>query len=301
MHAERKIDRLFKRQHGVISRAQALAAGLSERQIDLRLSTGKWVRAHPGVYRLAAMPQSWLQSVQAGFLWAGNCVASHRTAARLYGLDLAPTDIVEFLSTRSGWRPPNGVKVHPTSILLPAETAIVSGIKATDPTRTLIDLSSCLSIEELECALDDAFRMQLTNIERLVRRLERHYRGRHGVSNLRRLIRERTDGVTGSKFETRLFQLIRSAGLPLSEKQHRVTVGESIARIDFAYPHLRVGIEADGYQYHSGKPVWQDDLERGNSLTQLGWQGPSFLLGRPGPPPPLRRRSDSSDSRTRRS
>lgn len=45
-------------QAGVISRAQALAAGMSPAAVDHRLLTGRWVRAVPGVYRTFTGPPS---------------------------------------------------------------------------------------------------------------------------------------------------------------------------------------------------------------------------------------------------
>ncbi len=42
--------RLFARQHGVLHRHQALAAGLSVRQVEWLLKTGVWIAVHRGVY-----------------------------------------------------------------------------------------------------------------------------------------------------------------------------------------------------------------------------------------------------------
>src|SRR2546421_6721911 len=79
------IPQTARRQHGLVTRAQALAAGLSPSAIEYRLSSGRWRRAASGVYCPAETPRSWRQSVMAACLAMAG-VASHRTAATLFGL-----------------------------------------------------------------------------------------------------------------------------------------------------------------------------------------------------------------------
>ena len=47
--------------------------------------------------------------------------------------------------------------------------------------------------------------------------------------------------------------------------------GRLVARLDFAYPELRLGIETHGYRFHAGRERWQRDIRRENRLKQLGW------------------------------
>src|SRR5260370_36829764 len=78
---EQAILSLAGRQHGAISRQQALSLGLSSPAIVRRVSGGELVRLFPGVYRLAAAPCTWEQTVMAGCLAAlPRAVASHRAA-----------------------------------------------------------------------------------------------------------------------------------------------------------------------------------------------------------------------------
>jgi len=68
-------------------------------------------------------------------------------------------------------------------------------------------------------------------------------------------------------------QLLRRAGLPRPEVQWEVRDhGRLLARVDFAYPHVKLGIEADGFRHHSGRVAWQRDRVRGNALTSRGWR-----------------------------
>jgi very-short-patch-repair endonuclease len=44
-----------------------------------------------------------------------------------------------------------------------------------------------------------------------------------------------------------------------------------VARLDAAYPALRIGIEADGYEWHSSPPDWLRDRRRQNALVSREW------------------------------
>jgi very-short-patch-repair endonuclease len=68
-------------------------------------------------------------------------------------------------------------------------------------------------------------------------------------------------------------RLVRSSGLPLPVAQFEVATGSSfVARVDFAYPHLKLAIELDGYEFHHGKTAWRRDLSRRSALARVGWR-----------------------------
>src|SRR5947207_14606913 len=73
------------RQHGLATRSQLLAAGLTERQIDRRIGLGQLLVVYEGVYRVPAVRPTYDQAVLAACLATGG-VASHRCAARLFRL-----------------------------------------------------------------------------------------------------------------------------------------------------------------------------------------------------------------------
>jgi very-short-patch-repair endonuclease len=45
-----------------------------------------------------------------------------------------------------------------------------------------------------------------------------------------------------------------------------------IARVDLAYPDLRIAVEYDSGRWHSGRRRRESDLERRNRLTAVGWR-----------------------------
>jgi Transcriptional regulator, AbiEi antitoxin len=66
-----RIEEILRRQSGVISRAQAIGAGMSERQIDRRLATGRWLLVQPRVYLAADRELTDEARVRAAMLWVG--------------------------------------------------------------------------------------------------------------------------------------------------------------------------------------------------------------------------------------
>jgi hypothetical protein len=76
----------------VVSRRQALACGLTDRQVDRLVRSGRWVRLYPGVFATHNGPLSAEARVWAALLVAGpDAVAGGRTALALRGVvDSAP-------------------------------------------------------------------------------------------------------------------------------------------------------------------------------------------------------------------
>ena len=234
-----------------------------------RVSTGGLVRVYPRVFRDPAVPESWLQSLTAALLWVGDeGAASHRAAAALWRFDGCPEGELEF-STPKGSRPQPGLILHKRT-LPPCDVTRTKGIRVTSPTRTLLDLAGVLGDEGLEIALDSALRKGLTSLTYLQKRFaDTKARGRGGSALMASLLAARSsvDQPLDSQLETRFLRLVRREGLPLPDAG--VKVGRF--RLDFAYPKLRLGIELDGYAFHSGKRAWTHDLRRRNELVALGW------------------------------
>ena len=80
--------------------------------------------------------------------------------------------------------------------------------------------------------------------------------------------------IPGSRFERRLLHFIEAHSLRMPERQYVVSGdgGETVARVDFAYPDLMVAIECDGKKHHFGKDDWESDLARRSRLAALEWR-----------------------------
>jgi hypothetical protein len=84
------------RQHGLVTREQALGAGMAPWTITDELARGTWRQRRPGVYRTADAPETWRQRALALCIGPSPAFAvSHRSAAFLHGLLPAPPEPLE--------------------------------------------------------------------------------------------------------------------------------------------------------------------------------------------------------------
>lgn len=274
MQRERRLRKLAASQNGVVSRKQALEAGISPQGIGRRLASDEWEKLLPSVYRLTNTRHTWLQWLYAAWLWGGlDAVVSHRASGVAFQLEGVECDFAELWVPRSRRSPTDDLIVH-TGSLASVDIARWRGLLVTTPTRTLIDLGSVVEEEALEFALEDALRRGLTTIDRLERAVERlSQRGRPGVPRMRHLLGLRGDAPpTASQLETLFARLVRGSSLPDPARQYEVVVdGKVEARPDFAYPDTMLAIECESFKHHSGRRGWSKDVRRMNKLIGLGW------------------------------
>jgi very-short-patch-repair endonuclease len=267
------IARLAAGQHGVFSRAQARAAGMHPRAINRRMTAGEWETVDYAVYRVVGTPPSWRQRLMAACL-AGPAVASHRSAAALWGFVDCDEDIVEVAALRHRRRYRGDVVWHESRRLDPADLTELEGIPVTRPLRTLLDLGVVVDVDRLEELLDDGLRRGWVSMPAVWRRWE-ELGGllRPGGRVVRAVLHRKaaSERPVGSILETRFRQLLRRAGLPGPISQYEVYDGdEFIARVDFAYPDFRVVIEVDGEERHAGRSPRKCDARRDRRLVALG-------------------------------
>ena len=155
----RELTQLAMKQHGVVSREQALACGVASTTITRGLNAGAFERLYPGVYRLGGAPTTWRQSLLAACLAMGDgAVVSHGPAAGLFSLSGFPQRGVE-VSVPRDRRRARGITCHRPMTLAKVDVTVVAAIPVTTPERTLIDLASMLPPEQLEGTLDEFLRL----------------------------------------------------------------------------------------------------------------------------------------------
>lgn len=244
---ERRCEDLCSRQYGAIAREQTLASGMRPSAIHARVRSGAWLRVHPRVYRPRGVPVSWRGELMAGLLWAGPAsFASHRSAARLHGLDGTEAAPIEISLWTGRCRP---------------------GVVSTDcgrPTGLRLGARRRAQAPRVGEVLDEALRRGLTTLPRLRRSLEAERApGRDGWPASRRCSRSGRGPIPASR---------ASWSAACSLLQHEVRSRRRlVARLDFAYPELRLGIETHGYRWHGGARRWRRDIARENALRRLGW------------------------------
>jgi very-short-patch-repair endonuclease len=163
-----------------------------------------------------------------------------------------------------------GVIAHRTRLLGPEDVGSLRGIPATRAVRTIADLAGVYSKEKLGPMLDFALARRLVTRAQLEARAS----GRRHDDVLRELLDERpaTARPMGSEFEAALFRALREAGLPLPVPQYRVLMPDGgLVFLDFAYPDVKLAIEADSFLWHASLADWQRDRARNGELVVLGW------------------------------
>ena len=150
---------------------------------------------------------------------------------------------------------------------------------ATSLADTVAALAARLGFDELVCLLDSALRAGWAPEELSFTR--RAWR-------LLRPALAPADPRSESPFETLLRLLLAQAGLGPETLQRLVydADGRIAARLDLAWPSVKLALEADGRAYHDSLTALYHDRERANDLEVLGWMILRFtwadLKGRPG-------------------
>jgi very-short-patch-repair endonuclease len=278
---DRAIAELASHQHGIFTAVQAEEIGFDRDQRAYRVRIGRWALLYSRVYRVAGSPASWRGALLASTMATGSvAVASHQSAAELWELPGRSTDVVEITCHRWHRARPPGLIVHETKLLLPGDTTERDGIPVTSVEQTLLGLAAVSRPAVVDMALDRALRLRLTTRARLEAFVQRKARkGRNGVAVLRGLVdgHDPLAGLPESAMETKLKRLLRRHGLPTPVFQYVIRdQGRFVARVDAAYPDLRIAIEFDSYEHHTGRLALVRDTDRRNRLLQLSWQTVAF-------------------------
>jgi hypothetical protein len=261
-------------QHGLVSLDQARALGMTRKQVQSRVNGGEWVRMHRGVYRSAAAPPSWRAEVLAGAL-AVRGVASHRCAAALWGLAGWTEPPVEVLIPEPR-RTTVALRIHRTTQLDRIDRQVRSAIPVTGIERTIIDLGAVVSLRRVELAAESALRQRLVTWPSLRMCLIRHARrGRDGCGRLRALLEARhgDEQLPASEWSRLVDHLLTDRGLPPAWLEHPVFdhSGVLFARLDLAWPSLKVAIELDSVRWHLNRTSFERDRRKRNRLRLQGW------------------------------
>ena len=145
-----RLSAIAEEQWGLVTRRQAERAGVSPATMTRLASNGMLDRVAHGVYRLAGAPRAdhtelraaWLQLAPEIPAWdrtPGRGVASHRSAAALYGIGHLPADRHEFTLPVRRQSRRTDVRLH-VDRLTEAEWITLRGMPVTRPSRIAADL-----------------------------------------------------------------------------------------------------------------------------------------------------------------
>jgi hypothetical protein len=263
--------------------SNAIAAGLLTRA---QLRGSAFQRVFPDTYLRADVPLTHQIRSIAAVVWAGGQgVVSGRSAACMYGVDVLARDAPIELTI------PPGVHIRARhtirlvrSPLVPADVSRQMGVLTTVPVRTAFDVARRDPLVEAVVCLDAMAAALLVDVEQVCAYAD----GRLGWPGCRAVpvVLSTVEPRTESPMESRTRVAIVAAGLPRPIAQFVVfdSYGRFVARLDFAYPERRVGIEYQG-DHHRESAQYRADLRRANLLRELGWTllqfGPADVLGDP--------------------
>jgi very-short-patch-repair endonuclease len=279
-----RIARLAVRQAGAFSRAQALAAGMTDSSMLRRIRSGRWIVLHPGVYFLDGVPPTWHSEIWAGFLAAGPMAAvTHETGLRINGSShVAPRPIT--LTVPHGTHPRiDGVVVHQIDDLRLGQIARTDGLPVSRPARGVVEVAATLGRRRLGRVLDDlVFDRRTTYDDVAVALAEVARPGKPGVVALGAVLDERSDATvpSASELEQALFAALAGGGLPAPRPQRSLPgPGAVEGLVDAAYEDCRLILEADGRRWHTRVEHLRRDHERDAQAARVGWQTLRFLHG----------------------
>jgi very-short-patch-repair endonuclease/predicted transcriptional regulator of viral defense system len=247
-HIERSLARLAANQHGVVSFGQLLSIGLGADATQKRVRRGRLHRVHRGVFAVGHAKLTnegkWIAAVLA---CGEPAVLSHRAAAALWMLLSPGSGSVDVTVPGNGGRRQRpGIRLHRSTTLTQPQTTRRANIPVTTPARTLLDLRSCATKEELGRARRQA--------EVLGYRLD-------GAAEIE-------PDLTRSELERRFLRLCASAALPSPEVNARV--GSQL--VDFLWRRSGLIAETDGYRYHRGRANFEHDRAREAKLAVAGYE-----------------------------
>jgi hypothetical protein len=278
----RRLGRLFGHQAGAVTRAQLLAAGVTEQQVRAQVTARRWQLALPGIAVLFTGPlpertRLWVATLHAG----DDAVLSHETAAEAHGLRLRRSDDLVHVLVGHGRKVvvPEWIRLHRTRLPQPEHATSLAGLPlATCIQDTVLDLvdDSRSPRRALHCVMA-ACQGGLVTPAALLSAAGRRRRIRH-----RQLVKdvcaEIVTGVT-TPLERRYTRDVEVAhGLPEGRHQFRDRLGNRPAFHDVLYDDYDLFVELDGRLGHEGEEnAFRDRtrdnaaVERGRATLRFGW------------------------------
>jgi Transcriptional regulator, AbiEi antitoxin/Protein of unknown function (DUF559) len=283
MTPDTRVYALTMGQAGLISRGQALAAGVTDRMIGYRLATGRWVRRHPGVYAVGGVPSGWRGDVWAAHLAIGPpAVVSHETALVLHGLDVrhVPRYPLTFTVPHGANHRVPGAVLHQIDDVAHHHLVEVDRLPVTTPARAIVDLAAHVGPRRLGDLVDLATD-RLTSIARISAFTAELARpGKPGMVRLGAALDARGPGHVPpqSVLESGLLSALADGDLPAPVRQFRLPGrGALDGLVDAAYPDVRLVLEADGRRWHTRIRDLRRDHLRDAEAARAGWQTLRFL------------------------
>lgn len=259
-------ESLLSRQGGVATSAQLLTV-LSRSRLDTRIRTGELIKVWPGVY--SGNEPDDLIRLRGVDLRAGEPLAiCLGTAAAAYGFDTEGTFDLHVLNPDGHQlRACDGLVIHRRE---GAPLAAVAGRLATTPAWTAVEVARSLSRPRALATLDGALRSGTCDLSQLLDAVSGQH-GRRGIVHVRELV-PHAAAAAESPMESEARLVMLDGKVPPPELQYEIVDRSGrLWRLDFAWPHSKLAVEYDGFDWHSDQASFTRDRQKRAALQEMGW------------------------------
>jgi hypothetical protein len=269
--ADRAASTVLRHQGELITRSQALGAGLTKDALRHRLSPdGPWRIVLPGIYMSHKGELTIGQREIAAVLYAGRgCVITGAAALRRQGVRVPLSDTVDVLIPVARKRlSANFVQIHRTN-RMPERPWHGDGMLWAPPPRALADAARCgMADGDVRAFVADAIQQRKCTVQQLAAELRSG--PSQGSGSLRAALEEVADGIR-SIAEGDLRKLIKSGGLPDPLYNPALYAGDVfLARPDAWWAEAGVAVEVDSREWHLSPDAWRRTQDRHDAMSAHG-------------------------------
>jgi hypothetical protein len=269
-HVPEELREIAGFQDGIVSRKQALEAGLSHEALRSRLTSGRWQGVHPGVIATFTGQLPRRATLWAAVLRAGpGGMLSYHTAAEVDGVLARRSSLVHVtVPQRRHVCPIPGLVIHRS------ERAEAARHPSRTPPRTRLE-ETVLDLAGSARSFDEAFNwLCLACAGRFITPTRlREAMGERGKMRWRAEISVGLDEVSSgvhSWLERRYLRDVeRPHGLPPAVRQAKHRRGQRAGYSDIVYEEYGVVVETDGQAAHPDTERWWD-AARDNAAAAQG-------------------------------
>lgn len=255
----------------IFTRTEASTAEITDDRLRRLAVAGTVRHLRRGVWSDASLLDDELHRLAGLTRVAPYVVASHATAARLWGAGPADERLHVTVPADASLRSATGLVVH-RDRLGRHETTVHQGVAVTDPYRTAIDIARAARRPRLAPAVEvvDALLFaERVEHRHLTARLAGTPSGR-GIAIAREVIGLSRYGAQ-SPAETRLRLALLAGGVPEPRLQYRIDCRGGVVVADMCWPARRLVVEYDGFAPHTERATFERDRRRWSWLRADGW------------------------------
>jgi predicted transcriptional regulator of viral defense system len=266
------IAEIAGRQHGIVTRWQLAQAGINDEAVRWRVTHGRLLRVHRGVYSMSPWLSMEARRTAARLAAGRSSALSHRTAAHEWGLVPRAAATIEIVTPRQP-RTIAGARVRSTSTLVADDVVRHDGAVVTSVARTIVDLGDVVPASRVAKAMHEAEFLGRLDLSLLEECLARNTGRRHVSAVLREALALHLSGSSGSRSrpEERLLAGVVRAGQPEPRLNTPFWLVDEEIEVDLHWPDLRLAVEADGGG-HLRRRTRREDARRGAKLRANDWR-----------------------------